>query len=313
VQREKRTFSGPLLEADFYPVFADGCKMPTRAQKSKPSTAEQQKYNDTMAVKKFIRLANANFDTTDYIMHPTYAPALAPQDEKQARRDIVNYLRRVKTRRASEAKKLKKDLTEANAAAKQMPGNKFLADSVKELKAKIEKLEAPFRYIYAIEKQTYKTGRYAGRANWHFHLFLTGGLDAKLLESMWTNGVRTNCNNFQPDKFGPEAAAIYMSKDPQGTKRFSYSRNLEQPAVPPPKDGKISAYTVERMAKDRVDDRAYWERRYKGYRFLRCYARYNVYNGHWYVSVVMYRMDGQAPPWKADDWLTEDYCDERRS
>ena len=61
------------------------------------------------------------------------------------------------------------------------------------------------------------------------------------------------------------------------------------------------------MATQRVDDREYWEKRYKGYRFIRCYSRYNDYNGYWYVSVVMYRVkDGQAPPdWNVEEWMDE--------
>ena len=126
MQREKRTYSGPLLEADFYPVFSDGRSVPVRAPKTKPSTAEQEKYNRTIATKKFIRLVNANFDGTDYLMHPTYSPELAPQDEETARRDLINYFRRVRTKRASEAKRLKRRLASAEAAAAEMPENGFL-------------------------------------------------------------------------------------------------------------------------------------------------------------------------------------------
>ncbi len=306
MQREKQTFSGPLLEVDFYPVFEDGRRMPTRAPKTNPSSEEKRKHNRTVATKKFIRLANANFDTTDYLMHPTYPPEYAPQSEEEARKDIVNYLRRVRTKRASEAKKLKKNLKSAQEAAAQMPDNTYLSTSVENLKAEILKLEQPFKYIYVIEKQVYKSGKYAGCINWHFHLFMTGGLDGRTLERMWKNGARANCNNYQPDKFGPEAAARYMSKDPQGNKRFSYSRNLTKPTEKV-KDGKVSRNTVARMAKERVDDRAYWEKRYKGYRFIRCYNRFNEYNGHWYVSAIMYKTDGDPPRWEEKEWITTDY------
>jgi len=307
MQREQKTTSGPLLEIDFYPVFEDGRRIPTRAPKTKPTSAQQKKYNDTQATKKFIRLANANFDNTDFLMHPTYSPSKSPQTEQEARRDIVNYLRRVKTRRASELRALNKSLAEAAAASEALPNNEYLKQSIEELKRKIKKLEEPFRYIYVIEKQVYKTGSRAGLANYHFHLFITGGLNSKVLESMWKNGSRSNCNNFQPERFGPEAAAAYMSKDPQGSKRFSYSRNLKQPKKKA-KDGRLTRRGVERLAKLRVDDRAYWENRYKGYRFLRCYARCNPYNGHWYVTAIMYKSSEKEPPtWTAEDWLTEDF------
>lgn len=303
MQREKQTYSGPLLEADFYPVFNDGRSIPKRAPKTKVSTDEQKRYNRTVATKKFIRLVNANFDSSDYLMHPTYQPEYAPKKEDDARRDIVNYLRRVKTKRASEVKRLKKELLSAKEAATVMPNNKYLSDSVKNLNERISKLEQPFKYIYVIEKQTYKTGIYAGLVNWHFHLFLTGGIDNKILEGMWSNGLRTNCNNYQPDKFGPEAAARYMSKDPQGAKSFSYSRNLTK-SQEKIRDGRVSKNTVSKMASERFNDKEYWEKRYKGYRFIRCYKRYNEYNGFWYLTAIMYRTEGEPPKWSCEEWIT---------
>lgn len=303
--REKRTFSGPLLEADFYPVFEDGRKMPSRAPKTKPSTAEQEKYNHAMALKKLIRLINANFDTTDYFMHPTYEAHLAPQDEKAARRDIVNYMRRVKARRDKEAKELEEGLSELKERAEKNPGSKFINNAIKGFESKLAKLRQPFKYAYRIEKQIYKTGVRKGRVNWHFHLFITGGLSARLLEDMWPKGIRVNCNNYRPDKFGPGAAASYMCKEAVGAARFSYSRNLEKP-VEKVKTGRICKGSVCKMATQRVDDSEYWEKRYKGYRFVRCYSRYNEYNGHWYVSVVMYRTEDLPPQWDVPDWITED-------
>lgn len=308
MQREKLTLSGPLLEADFYPVFEDGRAWPTRKPKSKPTTAEMMKYNRTVAMKKLIRLVNANFDSSDFFMSPTYAAHRAPQTEEEARRDMVNYLRRVKTRRASEAKKLRREREEISVTVKllleagHLIGESFLT-RFQALTAKIKKLEEPLKYIYVIEKQTYKTGKNKGRVNWHFHLFLTGGLEDRVLEGMWKHGLRTNCDNFQPEAFGPEAAAKYMSKDPQGSRRFVCSKNLKKPREKI-RDGRVTPRGVERMATQRVDDREYWENRYPGYRFIRCYARYNDYNKQWYVSTVMYRTDGDPPEWKQEEWLT---------
>lgn len=296
--REKHIKSGKLLEADFFPVFSDGRRLPCRAPKHKMSTPEQARYNRRQAVKKIVRLINTNFDGEDIIMHPTYDAAKAPQSIEEARRDLVNYLRRVKTRRASELKKV-------IAALEVLPDIKALDSQRKKLEARKAKLSAPFKYAYTIEKVQYKSGKFMGRDNWHFHLFLTGGLERNTLEEMWPNGMRTNADRFQPEKFGPEAIAKYMVKDPQGAKSFCCSRNMDKP-VSKQKDGKITPYGVERLAKQRVDDREYWENRYKGYRFIKCYSRFNEFNGHWYVSVVMYKADGGPPPkWEFADWLDE--------
>lgn len=297
--REKQTVSGRLFEADFYPVWNDGRRMPSRVPKHKRSTAEQQKYNHKQAVKNCIRMINVNFNETDHILHPTYEPSKAPQNEKQARRDLQNALKRLKRRREKELK-----ITEQALAA--IPNIKELESQRNILEKKRDKLNEPFKYIYVVEKVTYKSGKYAGRDNWHFHLFITGGLDRDETEKMWHGGMRTNCDRFQPDKFGPEAMAKYMMKDPQGSKRFVHSRNLQKPNPPKIRDGKITKRGVERLAKFRNDDAEYWENRYKGYRFVRCFQRYNSYNGHYYVSVVMIKTEGkELPQWRLEEWIDE--------
>lgn len=316
MEREKKIKSGRLLEVDFYPIMENGRRLPTRAPKIAPSLPEQIRYNRTQAIKKLIRLVNANFDSTDNFLHPTYRAKDAPQTEKEAKRDVVNFLRRIKTRRASELKRQQQKLKSARAAADKLQENEFLIEEIKNIKTKIDKLSEDLRYIYVMEQVTYKTGRYSGRNNWHFHMFITGGLDPAVIETIWERGA-TNCNRFQPEKFGPESAAVYMSKDPKGKKSFVYSRNLKKPDVLPPKDGKITARGVEKLAAQRVDDAEYWERRYKGYRFIRCYARLNPFNGHWYVSVIMYKKTDKTAEWetewKIDEWITTDFTERVRN
>ena len=262
MEREKKTISGRLLEADFYPVWENGSKMPVRPTGTKESSEAQKKYNNNMAIKRAVRFINANFDNEDLLLTYTYEQKFAPLTIEGASRDMDNYKRRIKTRRASELKRIEKLL-------KTDPQNK-------KYRALLKKLKAPFKYYYTIEEVIYKTGSLKGQKNYHVHLFMTGGLDRDTVEAMWGKGVRVNARRFRPEVFGPEAAARYISKDPQGRKRFRHSQNLVQPETRV-KDGHISSRTVERMAKQLVDDKEYWERRYKGYRFLRCFSRFNKY------------------------------------
>lgn len=319
VTREKRTQSGPLLEIDIYPVWDDGRRVPSREPKSKATTEAKQKYNDEQAVKRIVRLVNANFDKTDYWMHPTYFPDAAPQDEREARRDLVNYIRRVRDRRKKELADAKEQLKAARVALDLVRLNAersrrksaqqakaHLEEKVSELKKRIKKLNRPLKYVYVIERQVYKTGKREGLANWHFHLFISGGLDDKTMEALWKQGVRVNCDNYQPDRFGPEAAARYMGKDPQG-RRWSCSRNLTKPAERT-RDGKYTRRQVEKIATQRVDEAAWWERQYPGYRFLRCLSRWNEYNANWYVTAVMYKTDLPAPAW-LDQWSVSEEGD----
>lgn len=290
--REKHTKSGRLFEADFYPIWEDGRRMPSRAPKTKRSTEAQAKYNHSQAVKKAIRIVNANFVAGDVFMHITYRPENAPLTEEAAKRDFANYIRRVKTKRASE-------LNRISALLKDNPNDKAL----KKQKAK---LEQPFLYYCPLEETVYKTGKNKGKSNWHFHLLMTGGVDRDVLEDMWDSNARVNADRFQPERFGPESAARYITKDLHGSRKILRSKNLKKPQSPKPKDGRISPRGVQKLATQRVDDKAYWENKYKGYRFLRCFARFNDYNGNWYVSVVMYKNGGEEmPQWEVDEWITE--------
>ena len=293
--REKRTISGNLLEVDIYPVWDDGRRAPEREPKSKASAEAQRHYNQKQAEKKLVRKVNANFGASDYFVTLTCSPENAPQNERGIKRLAVNYLRRIKARREKELDLTRDQLKEARAALETSPGNAFLRESVKRLKKAEKKLREPMRYIYVIERQEYKTGDMAGRANWHVHLFITGGLDSGAMESMWIAGARVNCANYQPDRFGPETAAKYLSKDPQGRKRYCCSRNLKRPTEKV-RDGKYTRRQIEKIAAMGENfAKEWWEKKYPGYRFLRAEYRWNEYNANWYITAVMYRTGKPVP------------------
>lgn len=291
--REKKIKSGRLLEVEFYPVLSDGRQL-ARSPKQKRSSEAQAAYNKKQQRKKVVRLVNANFDKSDVLMTLT----LIPDDdggEKQAKKKIVNFLRRVKRYRERKAK-------EWTELLKLKPGNKKVKENLK-------KASEPLKYIYAVESGTYQRGKKKGMRRYHFHLFLTGcgEGDRDAYESLWDG--RTNADRYRPETFGPEAAAKYLTKqhkvDEDGgtvkSQGYVCSRNLKRPEEKT-KDGKVSEHKLDLMARKRVSDAAYWERMYKGYKFIRCYARWNEYNANWYISAVMYRSDSDPPPWSIEDW-----------
>lgn len=297
--RERQTRSGKLLEADFYPVTRDGRQL-GRGPQNKKSTAEQEKYNKLQAQKKVIRLVNANFGNDDVLMTLTYVPENDVDSDKQAKREISNFIRRVKTYRSQKVREYQKLL-------KADPKNK-------RYRKNLRKAEAPLKYLYAVEETVYQRGLKKGKKRYHFHLFLSGCGDGDRdgYENLWHG--RTNADRYRPETFGPEAAAKYISKhskkdnektDSGKVKKYVCSRNLRKPEQKI-KDDKITKRKVELMAKKHLEDSAYWESKYKGYKFIRCYARWNEFNLNWYVSVVMYRIGEEVPPWSIDDWFTYD-------
>ncbi len=300
--KEKITKAGKLLNTDFYPCFDNGRKIPTKPPKKQGSTEAQKKYNENKAQKESVYIINENFDEFDYVLTYTYHPAFAPQSEDEVRRDFYNETRKHKRARARELKKVEAEL-------EALPDIEQLAELKEELERKRKKLSAPFKYVYVIEETTYQRGPHKGRKNYHVHAFVTGGLERSQIENMWKKGIRSNVDQFQPDRFGPEAMAKYMAKDPQGTKRFVCSRNIsrtyKQPKV---KNSRFSKRTLAQLSQERSEDKQYWEKRYPGYRFVRAFPRYNEYNSHWYLTVVMYAAgDGPVPKWDMDNWVNDDW------
>lgn len=114
-------------------------------------------------------------------------------------------------------------------------------------------------------------------------------IDRDVAEKLWKHGDYTNADRFQPtEQEGGEAFARYISKKPMGKRRWNSSTNLKNPTVKT-KDGQHTRRGIARIATQRINDRAYWERKYKGYRFVSATPVYNDYNGWWYIYAKMYR------------------------
>lgn len=148
---------------------------------------------------------------------------------------------------------------------------------------KKDNLPSP-KYIAVIEEP--EKGKKKGRL--HHHLIISGGLPRDKIEELWGKG-RCNVDRLQPDEFGYEGLARYISKDPKGKKRWIPSRNLEQPKIEI-NDSKYTKRKVEKIANN-PEDRYYFEKQYPGYIFNQCEVQLNEINGGWYLTIKM-RMRG---------------------
>ncbi|MCM1115690.1 MAG: hypothetical protein NC397_09360 [Clostridium sp.] len=253
--REQKIKSGEIMEINFFPVHESGRRVSERAPKTRPSSEKQKKANKKNAMMHLFRLVHANFDNRDFWCHFTYRPENAPKNRDEAFNDFYNYIKKVRRYRRKHG----------------------LGEMI---------------YICVPEEETYKTGKYAGKTNYHFHFWMTGrGLSRDMAEDMWTprgqKNNRVEADRFMPERFGYEAAVKYVQKAPVGAKRYYPSKNLKKPEYPKPIDGKTSRLDVERMAKIHTGDRAYWENRYEEYEYVTDKPKYNKYNGYWYTSVIM--------------------------
>lgn len=85
---------GDYMDADIYPVFQPAGK---RRKKCKPTSKIQQRLNQKNAERRITRLVHTNFTGKDIALHLTYTTP--PDSPEQAKRDLYNYIRRVKRMR----------------------------------------------------------------------------------------------------------------------------------------------------------------------------------------------------------------------
>lgn len=95
IYREKKIYAGSILEVEIYPISKQE-RNHSRKKKEKESLTKQKNLNDKNARKHLIRLINTNFTDKDLAVHLTYSDKEIPESEEQARKDVANYLRRIK-------------------------------------------------------------------------------------------------------------------------------------------------------------------------------------------------------------------------
>ena len=93
VYREKSYICGEYLDVYVYPVYKPPGK---RGKKSRPTTDTQAKLNERHSVEKLTRQLHANFTPEDIDFEATYRNGVVPEDSEQAKRDLQNFLARLK-------------------------------------------------------------------------------------------------------------------------------------------------------------------------------------------------------------------------
>ena len=90
----KTIISGPVLECEIYPVFKTNLAG-GRKKAGEGTSAAQQEVNRRNREKHLIRIGNVNFQTGTWLTL-TYRNGMLPDNEEQIKRDIQNYIRRLK-------------------------------------------------------------------------------------------------------------------------------------------------------------------------------------------------------------------------
>ena len=156
----------------------------------------------------------------------------------------------------------------------------------------------PLRYVCVTQVGRKRNGTH----RLHHHVFLNGGVDRDVVESMWwaVKGSKerepvpygwANVDRLRPGKNGVEAMARYMVRDSAGKRRWTQSKNLVKPWYREPVDGKYSRRQMEKVGRLPVDSeafRTFWEKKYKGWELVGAEKSYQEEMG-WYFYLTMRR------------------------
>lgn len=254
IYRTKTTKAGNQLEVDIYPSFQFAIDVP-KEKKNKGTSRSQKICNDNRSRRQFVNLINENFGKGDLWISLTYTDENLPSDWKKAKRNVENYVRRIKRMR--------------------------------------KKLGLPeFKFAYTTEydiEESPKTGKEKTRI--HHHFFCTGDMDRDLLEEMWKLGDRNDSQRLHPDtKTHLTGVALYSSKDPKGAKHWSASRNLKKPKVTK-SYSKFKKRTVERMIKQYDEIKKQMEKKYPNYEFIDAKVMFNKHNQGNYIYARMVKRE----------------------
>ncbi len=142
----------------------------------------------------------------------------------------------------------------------------------------------PLKFIYVTE---YEDDPEKGKKRVHHHI-VTNFRDRDIAEKMWHGGARTQARRLQPDEYGLEGLARYISKDPRGTKRYVCSKNLTQPTITVA-DRKITRKKARTIVENQGDAAAIFGSIYKGYCFNDIKAYFSEYASGAYIYVRMWK------------------------
>ena len=291
--RTKTIRAGASLEVECYPLVRVGAAADAEYTRRKKQRACQEALNRKNAAKRMTRLIEANFDETDSVVtltydygaldreHGSYAEALErwealglPMSEEDARRDLNNYWRRLKTRVRQKG---------------------FQAAELKDL------------YVMEPTKEPRDEDPRPLPAHWHFHCVIHApGLSREDIKAAWPHGT-VHEDNLSLRNGDAARLGAYMAKghsterigqDGRRMRRWGHSRNLVEPEITV-SDRKVSRRRAAMVARDVQQwGRDIFEQLYPGYR---CVADPEVKYSDFMPGAAIYarlRRVETTPPWQ---------------
>lgn len=234
--REKKIYCGDnYREVDIYQYTKsqEEAMRGKRSKKEKVTAPKQKNLNDKNAKRYLIQLAKANFGENDFHVSCTYSETNRPKTIEEALIIVKNFRRRISDRYKKKGEKLKYILITEHSG--------------------IDK-SGDIKHI-------------------HHHIIINNiGISRDEIEDQWIikkKGEKDkrlgfiNIDRIQSEEGGISALCTYLSKDPQGKKRWSTSQNLDRPESRT-NDTKYSRRQVIKIATAPPDYKI-WEKIYPGW------------------------------------------------
>ena len=264
--REKKIYCGPkYMEVDVYPYTKnqEDTIKGKRSKKVKETPPKQKNMNDKNAKRYLTQLANTNFAENDFHISCTYSKHNLPETLEEAVNIVKNFLRKIAYR--------------------------------------YKKIEEELKYILVTEHSGINKAGNPTRI--HHHIIINNiGISRDEIEDLWIlkkkKGEKAkrigfiNVDRLQVQDGGLAALCTYLTKDPQGKKRWSTSQNLEKPWSRS-NDAKYSRRQVIKIATSPPDPKI-WETLYPGWELTNIdygyEAAYNDFTG-WSIYLKLKRKE----------------------
>ena len=246
--RTRTIKSGDHLEVEIYPVW--NTQNEYRAARQNTSREAQVNLNERNAKRNLVRKVNTNFGEHDYHITLTYDPKWILPNEEQARRDMQNYIRRVRHYRNKHG----------------LP---------------------PLKYIYVIE---FYTGDGRRTRVHHHVIINGGVERKVLKDLWTFGRARVDELEPEDGSLEGLARYITKQPGKIiKSKRWACSRNLKPPKITT-SDHKISKRQAERMAADmKAEAPAIFNKIFGEYTFDKCSVKGSDYVSGVYVYTTMYK------------------------
>lgn len=251
--------SGPIREVKIYPTFLK--KYVPEEFRIKTSKEAKKNLNHKNARDYFVRKANTNFGKGDYYATLTYLVKNRPKTAEEAKKHIRQYIRRLN----KIYHKWQKE---------QLPFKK------RNKKIKYKNI----KYMFVTEVPESNDG------NWHHHILIKSVLPMDVIEEEWKYGRWNNIRKIYPDEEHITKLAKYLAKDPKGKKRWGCSKGLKEPVITRSLS-KFSRKKINEMALNYNQIEEEMEKVNPGYKFIDARVNKNKFNGKWYISGRLIKID----------------------